>query len=213
MRLVADRVTFAQTDGPVLLDGISLVAEAGESVAVVGPSGSGKTTLLALLGGLLRPDAGRIVMEQPQPATETLADHVTWVLQTVNVLSDRSVLDNVTVGAFADGVDRATANDRAVRALATVGLAGTERRPVRTLSGGEAQRAVIARAAVSERPVLLADEPTGQLDRRTSTEVVDALLASASHKITVIVTHDPVVAARCSRTLVLGSGHLSPGDS
>lgn len=209
MRLVAEGVTFAHPGGRVLLDALTMIAEAGESVAVVGPSGSGKTTFLALLGGLLRPQLGRILLEQ-EDTQVSLVDHVSWVLQTVNVLSDRSVLDNVAIGAFADGVDRTIAVERAHKALAAVGLAGAGKRPIRTLSGGEAQRVVIARAAVSERPVLLADEPTGQLDQRTSADVIDALLASAANKITVVVTHDPAIAARCGRTLVLGSGVLTP---
>ncbi len=209
MRLVAAGVTFAHPGSHVLLDGLELAVEAGESVAVVGPSGSGKTTLLALLGGLLRPQAGTLALER-EGTRVPLVESVSWVLQTVNVLSDRTVLDNVAVGAFADGVDRMTAAGRAESALAAVGLAGTGGRPVRTLSGGEAQRVVIARAAVSERPVLLADEPTGQLDQRTSADVIDALLASAAHKVTVVVTHDAAIAARCSRTLELGSGILTP---
>ncbi|KSW29246.1 ATP-binding cassette domain-containing protein [Cellulomonas sp. B6] len=212
MRLVAEGVTFAHPGSRLLLDHLMLQVEAGESVAVVGPSGSGKTTLLALLGGLLAPQAGTLALERGG-TREPLADHVSWVLQTVNVLGDRTVLDNVAVGAYADGVSRATALARAERALADVGLAGTGDRPVRTLSGGEAQRVVIARAAVSERPVLLADEPTGQLDHRTSTDVIDALLASAADKVTVVVTHDPAIAARCSRTLALGSGVLTPSGS
>jgi len=209
VRLVAAGVTFAHPGSHVLLDGLELAVEAGESVAVVGPSGSGKTTLLALLGGLLRPQAGTLALER-EGTRVPLVESVSWVLQTVNVLSDRTVLDNVAVGAFADGVDRMTAAGRAESALAAVGLAGTGGRPVRTLSGGEAQRVVIARAAVSERPVLLADEPTGQLDQRTSADVIDALLASAAHKVTVVVTHDAAIAARCSRTLELGSGILTP---
>lgn len=208
MRLVADALTFAHPGRPMLLDGVHLDARVGESVAVVGPSGSGKTTLLALLGGLLRPRGGRVLLDRDGEVIP-VAEHVSWVLQTVNVLADRSVIDNVAVGAFADGLDRATAATRARTALAAVGLAGTDERLVRTLSGGEAQRVVIARAAVSDRPVLLADEPTGQLDQDTSAHVIDALLTSAADKITVVVTHDPAVAARCSRTLALGAGHLA----
>ncbi len=175
---------------------------------MVGPSGSGKTTFLAILGGLLRPRSGRVFLERDGNELP-VAEHVSWVLQTVNVLADRSVLDNVAVGALADGLDRATAAARARTALAAVGLAGTDERPVRTLSGGEAQRVVIARAAVSDRPVLLADEPTGQLDQQTSAHVIDVLLTSAVGKITVVVTHDPAVAARCTRTVTLGAGHLA----
>ncbi|HEY0238693.1 MAG TPA: ATP-binding cassette domain-containing protein [Friedmanniella sp.] len=208
MRLVADALTFAHPGHPTLLDAVHLDARVGESVAVVGPSGSGKTTFLAILGGLLRPRSGRVFLERDGNELP-VAEHVSWVLQTVNVLADRSVLDNVAVGALADGLDRATAAARARTALAAVGLAGTDERPVRTLSGGEAQRVVIARAAVSDRPVLLADEPTGQLDQQTSAHVIDVLLTSAVGKITVVVTHDPAVAARCTRTVTLGAGHLA----
>lgn len=207
MRLVADALTFAHPGRPPLLHEVELDAHVGESVAVVGPSGSGKTTLLALLGGLLRPGSGQVFLERNGERLPA-ADHVSWVLQTVNVLSDRSVLDNVAVGAFADGLDRVAAAARAQLALAAVGLAGASERPVRTLSGGEAQRVVIARAAVSDRLVLLADEPTGQLDQKTSAHVIDALLRSAADKIVIVVTHDPAVAARCSRTLTLGAAHL-----
>jgi putative ABC transport system ATP-binding protein/lipoprotein-releasing system ATP-binding protein len=208
VRLVARALTYAHPGHPNLLEQVDLEVRVGESVAVVGPSGSGKTTFLALLGGLLRPRGGQVVLEQhgdEHPASE----HISWVLQTVNVLPDRTVLDNVAVGAFADGLDREAAAVRARAALSAVGLAGTEARLVRTLSGGEAQRIVIARAAVSDRPVLLADEPTGQLDQKTSTEVIDALLTSAADKITVVVTHDPAVAARCTRTMSLGAGRLT----
>ncbi len=212
MRLVADSLTFAHPGRAPVLHEVQLDVRVGESVAVVGPSGSGKTTLLALLGGLLRPGSGRVFVER---ADEQLpvANHVSWVLQTVNVLSDRSVLDNVAVGTFADGLDRGAAATRAHAALDAVGLAGTADRAVRTLSGGEAQRVVIARAAVSDRPVLLADEPTGQLDQDTSAHVIDALLRSAADKIVVVVTHDPAVAARCSRTLKLGAAQLLAGAS
>lgn len=209
MRLTADRVTFAHPDAPPLLNEVTLSVGAGESVAVVGPSGSGKTTLLALLGGLLQPRSGDISLWDGEARVPPV-DGVSWVLQTVNVLADRSVLDNVAMGAFADGVDRSTALARAGDALVAVGLAGVGRRPIRTLSGGEAQRAVIARAAVSERPVLLADEPTGQLDQRTSAQVIGALLAASTGKIAVVVTHDPAVAAQCGVILELGSGRLVP---
>lgn len=209
MRLVVDAVRFAYPGRPDVLDGVHMDVSAGESVAVVGPSGSGKTTFLALLGGLLQPLAGRIHLETPHGTVNRTAAHVSWVLQTVNVLSDRSVLDNVALGAFSDGLDRTTANDHAVRAIDRVGLGEMSSWPVRTLSGGEAQRAAIARAVISERPVLLADEPTGQLDEHTSRHVVDTLLRSAEDKITVIVTHDNSVAARCSRVVRLSGRRLS----
>jgi len=208
VRLVVEDLVFAHPGAPPLLDRLSLTAVMGESVAIIGPSGSGKTTLLALVGGLLRSGGGRITLVDGERELP-VRGNVSWVLQTVNVLSDRSVVDNIAVGAYADGLDREAALERARAALDAVGLAGQGHRDIRTLSGGEAQRAVIARATVSDRPVLLADEPTGQLDRDTSAAVIDTLLGAASAKITLVVTHDPAVAARCSRTLTLGGGTLT----
>ena len=211
MRLHVDQLRFAHPGAMPLLDGVDLQVGAGESVAVVGPSGSGKTTFLALLGGLLRPQAVTIRVvdgDDIRPA----GGEVSWVLQTVNVLPDRTVLDNVAVGAFADGLDRARAEQRADQVLTAVGLGDARSRPVRTLSGGEAQRVVIARAAVSQRGVLLADEPTGQLDKRTSRQVIDTLLTAAARRVVVVVTHDPDVAARCDRVLKIEDGRLSAVD-
>jgi putative ABC transport system ATP-binding protein/lipoprotein-releasing system ATP-binding protein len=138
-----------------------------------------------------------------------VAEETSWVLQTVNVLPDRTVLDNVVIGAYADGASRQQAIPRARQALDAVGLADYASRPVRTLSGGENQRVVIARALVSRRMVVLADEPTGQLDQATSATVVDALLRTAVDRVLIIVTHDPDVADRCDRTYRLAAGHLS----
>lgn len=207
MRLVVESLSYAHPGQSALLTGIDFQAQIGESVAIVGPSGSGKTTLLALLGGLLKPTAGRIEVFT-DTGRDTVTGNVCWVLQTVNVLSDRSVIDNVSVGTFADGLSPRQARSRSIAALDAVGLSGVEDRPVRTLSGGEAQRVVIARAAVSGRPVLLADEPTGQLDGETSTHVIEALLTSSSNKIAIVVTHDLAVARRCNRILALSSGQL-----
>lgn len=210
MQLTVDRVGFAHRGAPPVLQDISLVVERGESLAVVGPSGSGKTTLLALIGGLLRPQTGAIhLADSPGAPPRPVVDETSWVLQTVNVLADRSVLDNVVVGAYADGASRAQAVARARESLDAVDLADYASRPVRTLSGGENQRVVIARALVSRRIVVLADEPTGQLDQATSATVVDALLRTAVDRVLIIVTHDPDVAARCSRTYRLAAGHLS----
>lgn len=208
MRLTVEHVSYSHRHGPRVLEGVSFSAEVGESVAIVGPSGSGKTTLLSVVGGLLAPEGGAVRLADCG-GDLPLAPNVSWVLQTVNVLADRTVGDNVAVGAFADGLDRAAARARASRALADVGLGGQERRNIRTLSGGEAQRAVIARAVVSRRPLLLADEPTGQLDRETSEAVIDVLLSAASATIALVVTHDPMVANRCSRTLELADGTVS----
>jgi len=209
VQLIADRVTYCHRgQGTALLRELSLQVRAGDSVAVIGPSGSGKSTLLGLLGGLLVPASGEVRLEQA--AGDGLAKHVSWILQTVNVLADRTVQDNIALGAYADGCARTESLTRADAALDLVGLDGRGREKVRTLSGGEVQRVVIARALVSRRPVLLADEPTGQLDRATSEEVVSSLLTAAADRVLVVVTHDDTVAGRCGAVYRLHDGRLVP---
>jgi putative ABC transport system ATP-binding protein/lipoprotein-releasing system ATP-binding protein len=167
----------------------------------------GKTTLLAALGGLLRPDSGSVLVQEGDAAVKLRpSEAVSWVLQTNNVFADRSVLDNVAVGCFADGLDGAQARARAMDALNVVGLKPLVSRRVRVLSGGEVQRTVIARALASQRPFLLADEPTGQLDTKTSEGVIDALVAAAASRGVLVVTHDAGVARRCDRVLALRDG-------
>lgn len=208
MHLSVADLGFAYPRQPQVLTGVTFEVPGGSSLAIVGPSGTGKTTLLALIGGLLTPDAGTAHVVLDDGERRAVGPLASWVLQTVNVLPDRTVADNVALGSFASGVGRRAALDRVDPALAQVGLSGYGRRPVRTLSGGEVQRVVIARALVSDRPVVLADEPTGQLDPRTTSGVAAALLAAGRDRIVVVVTHDPAVAALCSHVLRLDSGHL-----
>jgi putative ABC transport system ATP-binding protein/lipoprotein-releasing system ATP-binding protein len=186
-----------------VLDGADLVVDEGETVAILGPSGSGKSTLLSVLGGLVRPTAGGVRVEG---AAGGLRDVSAWVLQTVNVLPERSVLDNVVLGGLTRGLTRASAVAEATVRLDAVGLGGRLDEPVRVLSGGEVQRVVIARALASGRPFILADEPTGQLDRATSDVVLDALFTTAGGAAVVVVTHDPEVAARCGRVARIDDG-------
>jgi predicted ABC-type transport system involved in lysophospholipase L1 biosynthesis ATPase subunit len=131
------------------------------------------------------------------------------VLQTVSLLPDRTVLDNVRLGAYLDGATRGEAALRAAAALDDMGLGGRADDPARVLSGGEGQRVAIARALASRRPVLFADEPTGQLDAATTSVVLDAMFASARRSV-ILVTHDEVAAARCDVVLRLRDGRLLP---
>jgi putative ABC transport system ATP-binding protein/lipoprotein-releasing system ATP-binding protein len=203
-----------RADQRLILDGVELSVDGGESVAITGPSGSGKTTLLALLGGLLTVQEGEIHVEVGPGVTQPTGPWIAWVPQTVNVLGNRSAIDNVCLGAFSSGHgrDRALVDARAW--LARVGLADRSDDPVRILSGGEVQRVVIARALASGRPLVLADEPTGQLDARTTDSVLTTLLDRSHGRSVVIVTHDPDVARRCDRTLNLRDGRLTelPGS-
>ncbi|MGL5826231.1 MAG: ABC transporter ATP-binding protein [Nocardioides sp.] len=208
MRLVGSGLRHSYADREVLA-GVDFTVGPGESVAVIGPSGMGKTTLLAILGGLIAPGAGVVGVETATEGFEVPGPWISWVLQTTNVLSDRSVLDNVRLGCLADRVSRPEVDRRVLTALDHVGLASRIDDPVRVLSGGEAQRIVIARALASRRPFLLADEPTGQLDSATSRSVMDALLAATSSRGLVLVTHDTDLAGRCDRLLRLDDGVLS----
>lgn len=209
MRLVVRDLshTYPRAPGPVLRD-VSVEVTAGTSVAVVGPSGSGKTTFLSLLGGLLPVQHGTVHAADDGGRTHAVAAVASWVLQTVSLLPARTALDNVLVGAWSSTGDQVLARERASTALEDVGLSGRSDTEARLLSGGEAQRVAIARALASHRPVVLADEPTGQLDAATSAVVVDAMLGRRGGRTVVVVTHDDDVAARCDLVLELRAGAL-----
>ena len=185
-----------------MLAGAACRLEDGETLAVVGPSGSGKTTFVSILGGLLTPGGGTVTWRDSGGDVREPREVTTWVLQTVSLLPERSVLDNVMLGAFLDGAGRDEARVRAGEVLDSMGLADRAGDRASVLSGGEAQRVAIARALASARPVLLADEPTGQLDARTTDVVLDAMFAVAARTI-VLVTHDERAARRCDRVLRL----------
>jgi putative ABC transport system ATP-binding protein len=200
------------------VDGVSLAIEPGEAVALTGPSGSGKSTLLQLIGGIDRLDGGSIrVGDQALEGLRgnAVADYrrsVGFVFQRFNLLPAQTALDNVLVPAIPYRVDF----DKAARArelLAAVGLAGRERAMPSRLSGGQQQRIAIARALVNRPRLLLADEPTGNLDSQTGAEILDLLLGLRDeHGVTLLIaTHDPQVAARCDRTLSLRDGRLDGG--
>lgn len=204
----------------LLLNGIDVDVAPGEAIAVVGPSGSGKTTLLAALGGLLEPSSGSVTAYAGDGSEIPARETVTWILQTANVLADRTVLDNVAIGGFADGRTRADCLKAGMPCLDAMGIADRAHDPVRTLSGGQVQRVVAARALLSRRPVILADEPTGNLDQASTQEFMEVMLAAianppdatadASHhshrRALVLATHDLSVAQQCDRVLRLDQG-------
>lgn len=190
-----------------MFEALSCDVPDGASAAIVGPSGSGKTTLLALLGGLLQPRTGVLSCLDAAGGRHMPSEVVTWVLQTVSLLPDRTVLANACLGAYLDGTDADTALSRAHMRLEQMGLIDRADDPARVLSGGEAQRVAIARALTSTRPVLLADEPTGQLDASTTDLVLDALFDAADRTV-LLVTHDEHAAARCDIVLHLRDGRL-----
>jgi len=211
MQLVASDVCFTYPRGDhQVLTGVNFTIPAGSSAAIVGPSGSGKTTLLSLMGQLLPMQRGSIRAVDGTGTEFPLSETASWVLQTVSLLPDRSALDNVMVGAFSDGASHSQAHHRAAQCLAAVGLAGRDDDAARILSGGEAQRVAIARALASGRPIILADEPTGQLDATTSATVLEAMMGAHGERTVVVVTHDSEVAARCDMVLELRDGRIVP---
>ena len=195
--------------------GVSLELAPGELVLIMGPSGSGKTTLLSMLGGLLRPTSGEIEIDgvalgklSQQELAHIRARKIGFVFQAFNLLSSLTVEENVLFPAHLAGLDGAAARDRAGTLLARLRL--TERRHAlpKTLSGGEKQRVAIARALMNDAPLILADEPTGNLDSERGQEVVMTLhdLARDEGRGVLIVTHDPRVEDVADRILWIEDG-------
>lgn len=200
-----------------ILRGVDLKVRAGESLAVVGASGSGKSTLLHLLGALDRPTSGKVWFEGRDLAAMDAASaaafrnrELGFVFQFHHLLPEFTTAENVAMQALIGGMPRKKALDLAGAALDRVGLAGRRNHRVTTLSGGERQRAAIARAILAGPRVLLADEPTGNLDGRTGDLVADLLLELNRERgmTLVVVTHNRDLAALMGRSLELRSGEL-----
>jgi putative ABC transport system ATP-binding protein len=209
---------YRTADGPLtVLDGLDLDVEAGGYVALTGPSGSGKSTLLSLLGGLERPQSGSVMVgdvDLSRLAGDELAAYrrstVGFVFQHFGLLDTLTAAENIELALLLAGVRRGDRRARALALLDAVGLgARTTHRPLE-LSGGERQRVAIARALANRPKLLLADEPTGNLDEDAAVQVI-ALLETlpASHDCTlVVVTHNRALAARARRRLTLQDGHV-----
>ena len=196
------------------LRSVDISVKDGELVAIMGPSGCGKTTLLHVLGGIEPPDTGEVTLAgAPLPRDEgrLAVMHrrvMCFVFQGFGLLPSLSARENVEFPLIADGVPAAEREQRALAALADVGLTDWQRHLPEELSGGQRQRVAIARALVPLPRVILADEPTGNLDSNTGEEVLELLLSSARRSgcAIVMVTHDPGAAARADRTLYLRDG-------
>jgi len=219
-RLLVENVTkeFPTRAEPlVVLRGVSLELTSGENVAIVGPSGSGKSTLLSVVGTLDAPTSGRVTLDGEDPAglaepalARFRSRNIGFVFQDHHLLPQCSVLENVLVPTIAAGPTRPETHRRAVELLDRVGLTDRlEHRPAE-LSGGERQRVALARALVNRPALVLADEPTGNLDRTTAERVGQLLLdlQQAEAMMLIVVTHSTRLAARMSRTLELDEGRL-----
>jgi len=209
-------LVFAYDDTPVI-NGVDLTIEPGSSIALMGPSGSGKSTLLLLLAGVLTADQGDVYyrgrslssMGEPE-RTRLRRQAFGFVFQRANLLPELSIIDNTLLGRWIDGDWTQSTVVNAERWLAAVGLDQFRDRFPDQLSGGQLQRAAIARALVAGPVAVFADEPTGALDRATGDQVMSTLLSSCRNNgaTLIVVTHDPVVAAGCDRTISLLDGRI-----
>jgi len=201
-----------------VLDGLSLEIAAGSYVALMGPSGSGKTTLLNLIGGIDQPTSGRIAVGgtsiealRGRDLAAWRSRHVGFIFQLYNLIPVLTALQNVELPLLLVRMSTSERRERARKALQIVGLGDRLQHYPRQLSGGQEQRVAIARAVVSDPQVLLADEPTGDLDRQSADEILTLLerLNGEHGKTIIMVTHDPHAAERAHRTLHLDKGVLS----
>ena len=199
------------------LDQVSVVIEAGEFLAIMGPSGSGKSTLMNIIGCLDIPTEGEYLLEGVDVGkltrdrlAEIRNEKLGFVFQGFNLLPRTSALENVELPMLYSGISMKDRKERAFSALKTVGLEGREHHHPNQLSGGQQQRVAIARAIVNQAPVILADEPTGNLDTRTSIEIMELFqkLNVESGITIILVTHEPDIATYSKRILRFLDGRL-----
>jgi putative ABC transport system ATP-binding protein len=211
-----DRVTCTYAGGRVTaLRDVTLTVAAGEFVAVTGPSGCGKTTLLHVMCGIETPIAGAarfegVTMSSRREWTRARARRIGVIYQAFNLLPTLTALENIEVAMFGVERDRRRRRDRARELLENVGLTGREHHRPSGLSGGEQQRVAIARSLANDPCLVLADEPTGNLDSVTSADILDRLEASRvmAGVTLVIATHDPAIASRADRRIAVRDGQI-----
>jgi putative ABC transport system ATP-binding protein len=204
-------------DIPVL-DNIDLEVARGEFLALMGPSGSGKTTLLNLIAGIDKPNSGRVVIDgedisklDERQLAKWRARHVGFIFQLYNLIPVLNAFENVELPLLLTNLSKAKRRDHVLTALSVVGLEDRVHHYPRQLSGGQEQRVAIARAIVTDPSLLVADEPTGDLDAKSADEILDLLkrLNEEFHKTIIMVTHDPRAAGHAHSVVHLEKGVLS----
>ena len=202
------------------LKGLTINFRRNEFVAILGPSGCGKTTLLNIIGGLDRYTSGNLIIEGRSTKDykdrdwDTYRNHsIGFVFQTYNLIPHQTILSNVELALTISGIKKEERHQRAMKALATVGLEGMEKKKPTQLSGGQMQRVAIARALVNDPEILLADEPTGALDSQTSLQIMDLLKEVAKDRLVVMVTHNPELANSYANRIVTMKDGLITGDN
>ena len=204
-----------------VLKGVNLSLKKGELVALMGPSGCGKSTLLNIIGGLLRADSGKIKLncadskyiygrDNPSGVVDVRRNGVGWIFQDFHLLEQLTAQDNVALALEIKGMKKEEADEKAIEALIKVGLEDRIDFPAGQLSGGQQQRVAVARAISGSRPLLLADEPTGNLDVKSGEDVLNLFKELCSDPVNPIsilmVTHDPMLATKADRMLLMRDG-------
>ena len=203
-----------------VLKGTNLEITSGELVALMGPSGCGKSTLLNIIGGILDADSGSISLQEfeygtkpPNKVVDVRRNGVGWIFQDFHLVDRLSALDNVIFSLELAGIPSPEASTRAREALIRVNLGDRMDFIPDQLSGGQQQRVAIARAIAGNRPLLLADEPTGNLDVKSGEEIIDLFKELAKDGISILmVTHDPILASKADRMLLLKDGITAASD-
>jgi len=219
-QLTGIRKTYFKPDGTIMVEalrGVDLTFMPGEYVAIMGASGSGKSTLMNVLGCLDRPTDGTFLLGDrnvthmnDEDLSQFRGRTIGFIFQSFNLIAELTIVENVATPLFYQKVDKKTRNERARQALALVGLADRLDHRPKELSGGQQQRVAIARALVTDPLVLMADEPTGNLDSKTGNAILDLFgQLNVERNMTILmVTHDDNVAARCKRMIRLKDGAL-----
>lgn len=197
---------------PAIFTDLNLNIPAHKFVCLWGPSGSGKSTLLSIVGGIIKPQSGQLKFLQKHAGKKqrsTIRQNCAWVTQSANVFSSMTALENASLAALAQGHETTQVNRKAKEVLAELGIAKYADIKTKYLSGGQSQRVAIARAITANTPLILGDEPTGQLDRESTKLVVAGLKASVKAGSSVIIaSHDPAVAQACDLVYEVGDGQV-----